>query len=167
MSVISQKVQDAINEQIKNELYSGYIYLAMAAHFESESLTGFASWMRLQAREEVTHGMKLFDYLTDRGGKVVLQAIQAPPTELGSPLSIFQTAYQHEQKVTAMIHGLYALAVAENDYATQVMLNWFVNEQVEEEKNAAEIVAKLEMIGEGRPSLLMLDHRLGKRGAED
>jgi ferritin len=167
MSVIPQKVQDAINEQIKNELYSAYIYLAMSAHFESESLTGFASWMRLQAREEVTHGMKLFDYLTDRGGKVVLQAIQAPPTELGTPLAIFKAAYQHEQEVTAMIHRLYALAVEENDYATQVMLNWFVNEQVEEEKNASEIVAKLEMIGEGRPSLLMLDHRLGKRGGED
>jgi ferritin len=164
MSVIPQKVQDAINEQIKNELYSAYIYLAMSAHFESESLTGFASWMRVQAREEVTHGMKLFDYLTDRGGTVALKAIQAPPSKFDSPLGIFQTALKHEQEVTAMIHGLYALAAQENDYPTQVALNWFVTEQVEEEKTAAEIVAQLEMVADNRTALLLLDREMAGRG---
>lgn len=164
MSSISQKVQDALNEQIRNELYSAYIYLAMSAHFEAEALTGFAKWMRVQAREEVTHGMKLFDYLNDRGGKVVLQEIKAPPTGMESPLAIFQAAYRHEQEVTAMIHRLYALATEEKDYPTQVALTWFVTEQVEEEKTASEIVAQLEMVGDNRTALLMLDHQLGSRG---
>lgn len=166
MSIISQTVQDAINEQVKNELHSAYLYLAMSAHFEHDALTGFASWMRLQAREEVTHAMKLYDYLNDRGGKVQLQAIPAPPPELGTPLQIFREAYEHEQKITALIHKLYVLAGEQNDYPTQIMLNWFIEEQVEEEKNASEIVAKLELLGESRASLLVLDHHLGKRGGE-
>ncbi len=167
MSTIPQKVQGAINEQIKNELYSAYLYLAMAAHFEAQSLGGLASWMRVQAKEEVTHGMKLFDYLNDRGGRVELQAIAAPPATFESPLAIFRLAYQHEQEVTASIHRLYALAAEENDYATQTVLTWFVNEQVEEEKTAADIVARLEMVGENRASLLMLDHALGHRKVHD
>ena len=166
MSTIPQKVQAAINEQIKNELYSAYLYLAMSAHFEEQSLGGLGSWMRIQAREEVTHGMKLFDYLNDRGGRVELQAIAAPPATFESALAIFRAAYQHEQEVTASIHRLYALAVAENDYPTQAALTWFVNEQVEEEKTAADIVSRLEMVGENRSALLMLDHALGKRGGD-
>ncbi len=167
MSAIGGKVQDAINEQIKNELYSAYLYLAMAAHFEAESLGGLASWMRVQAREEVTHGMKLFDYLNDRGGRVELKAIAAPPATFESPLAMFKQAYAHEQEVTASIHALYALAARENDVATQAALTWFVNEQVEEEKTAADIVARLEMVGEHRSALLMLDHALGHRKAHE
>ena len=163
MSVVTQKVQDAINDQIRKELYSAYLYLSMSAHFEAQALSGFASWMRAQAKEEVAHGMKLFGYLHDRGGRVLLQGIQAPPADFGTALSIFQQAYAHEQEVTASIHALYALAAQESDYATQSMLMWFVNEQVEEEKTASEIVAQLEMVGESRTSLLYLDKQLGKR----
>lgn len=163
MSVITQKVQDAINDQIQKELYSAYLYLSMSAHFEAQALTGFAAWMRVQAKEEVSHGMKLFTYLVDRGGRVRLGGVQAPPTDFGSPLSIFQQAYGHEQEVTASIHALYALAVEEADFATQSMLTWFVNEQVEEEKTASEIVAELEMIGESRGSLFYIDRHMGKR----
>ncbi len=165
MSTIGGKVQDAINEQIKNELYSAYLYLAMSAHFEAESLTGFASWMRVQAREEVTHGLKLFDYLSDRGGRVELRAIAAPPATFESPLAIFRQSYEHEQEVTASIHRLYALAAQENDYPTQVALTWFVNEQVEEERTAAEIVAQLEMVGDNRTALLLIDRELAGRQA--
>lgn len=165
MSTIAQKVQDAINEQIKNELYSAYLYLAMSAHFEAQSLTGFASWMRVQAREEVTHGLKLFDYLNDRGGRVELKAIGAPPSSFESPVAIFRQAYAHEQDVTASIHRLYSLAAQEGDYPTQVALTWFVNEQVEEERTAAEIVAQLEMVGDNRSALLLMDRELGGRRA--
>jgi ferritin len=167
MSTIPQNVTDAINEQIRNELFSAYLYLAMSAHFESESLGGFARWMRVQAGEEVGHGMKLFEYLADRGGKIVLGPIEAPPSSFKSPLAVFQQAYAHEQKVTAMIHALYALAAQEKDYATQLALSWFVTEQVEEEKTAADIAAKLEMVGENRGGLLMLDKHLGKRKGDD
>ena len=163
MSVITQKVQDAINDQIRKEFYSAYLYLAMSAHFEAQSLTGFAAWMRVQAKEEVGHGMKFFTYLNDRGGRVTLQGIQTPPADFGTPLSIFQQAYAHEQEVTASIHALYALATEEGDYATQTMLTWFISEQVEEEKTASELVAQLEMVGESRTTLLYLDKQLGKR----
>ncbi len=166
MSTIGGKVQDAINEQIKNELYSAYLYLAMSAHFEADSLGGFAQWMRVQAREEVTHGMKLFDYLANRGGRVELKAIPAPPAKFESALAIFRQAYAHEQEVTASIHALYALAVKENDHPTQVALTWFVNEQVEEEKSAADIVAQLELVGDNGPALLVLDKALGARGGD-
>ncbi len=164
MSTISQNVQDAINEQIRNELASAYLYLSMSAHFEAEALPGFASWMRVQAREEVTHGMKLFDYLADRGGRIVLGALEAPPVSFESPLAIFRQSYAHEQKVTAMIHALYALAADEKDYATQLALEWFITEQVEEEKTASDIAARLEMVGDNRVALLMLDRELGARG---
>ncbi len=164
MSTIPQKVQDAINEQIRNELDSAYLYLAMSAHFEAEALTGFAHWMRVQAREEVTHGMKLFDYLAERGGKVTLGALGAPPSAFDSPLAIFRQAYAHEQKITSLIHALYTLATDEKDYATQLALGWFVNEQVEEEKTASDIAARLELVGDNRVALLMLDRELGARG---
>lgn len=167
MSGTNQPVQDAINEQIKNEFYSAYIYLAMSAHFEAESLLGFASWMRGQAREEVTHAMKLFDYLNDRGGQVVLQEIKAPPTRFASPLEIFRQALAHEREVTAMIHRLYALAAQESDYPTQVALQWFVTEQVEEEKTAADIVAQLEMVGDNRTALLLMDREMAGRRAQE
>lgn len=166
MSTIPQNVQDAINEQIRNELFSAYLYLSMSAHFEGESLPGFARWMRVQAREEVSHGMKLFDYLADRGGRIVLGALEAPPTTFDSPLAIFRQSYAHEQKVTAMIHALYALAAGEKDYASQLALNWFVTEQVEEEKTASDIAARLEMVGDNRVALLMLDRELGARGGD-
>ena len=164
--MFSNKILDEMNVQIKEELYSSYLYLAMAAHFEAANLPGFASWMRLQAEEERTHGMKFFDHILDRGGKVALQAIDQPPTDFGTPLVIFEQVLKHEQHVTARIHKLYGLAVDEKDFATQVFLNWFVEEQVEEEKNATTILETLKLIGEKSNAIFQLDHRLGKRGAE-
>ncbi len=152
-----------INAQIKHELYSAYLYLSMSAYCETLNLGGFANWMRKQSAEEVEHAMKFFAYVNDRGGRVVLHAIEQPPVDFGTPLEVFQAVLEHEQKVTALIHELYALAVAEKDYAAQVMLHWFIDEQVEEEKNATDIVAQLEMIGGHANGLLMLDHQLGAR----
>ncbi|MFQ5657890.1 MAG: ferritin, partial [Candidatus Methylomirabilales bacterium] len=146
--MLSQKIQDAINEQIKHEFYSSYLYLSMSAHFESVHLSGFARWMRLQSQEEMSHAMKLFDFVQGREGRVVLKAIDQPPAKFKSPIDVFQQALEHERKVTGMIHKLYDLAAKENDYATQVMLQWFVTEQVEEEKAAGDIVEQLKMIGD-------------------
>jgi len=164
-AMLNKGVQDAINEQIKNELYSAYLYLSMSAYCEAVNLPGFAHWMRLQSQEEVSHAMKYFEFINDRGGRVVLQAIDQPPIEFQSPLDVFQQTLEHERKVTAMIHRLYELAVKENDYATQAQLQWFITEQVEEEKRASEIVERLKMIGDQGPALLMLDRQLGERGS--
>lgn len=164
MARISEKMNQAINEQINAELYSGYLYLAMAAYFESEGWRGMAKWMHLQAGEEQAHAMKFFAFLYDRGGRVTLQAIDQPPAKWDSPLAAFREAYGHEQKVSARIYKLLEQAQAEKDHATAAMLKWFVDEQVEEEANADQIVQQLEMIGEAKGALFMLDHQLGKRG---
>ncbi len=165
--MLSKKLQDAINDQIKHELYAAYLYLSMSAHFEAVNQPGFARWMRLQSQEEASHAMKLFDFIHDRGGRVVLQAIAQPPGEFKSPLEVFQQALEHEQKVTGMIHRLYELAGKENDYATQVMLQWFITEQVEEEKTAGDVVEQLRSIGEQPAALFMLDRQLGARESGD
>ena len=164
---MKQPVQDAVNEQIKHELESAYVYLSMSAHFEAENLPGFARWMRLQAQEELGHAMRLFDYMNDRGGRVVLQAIEQPATKFDSILSVFEMALAHEQKVTALIERLYETAQANRDYATQVQLNWFLTEQVEEENSAELIVEQLRMAGNDRAALLMMDNKLGARSATD
>jgi ferritin len=164
--MLNKKVQDAINEQIKNELYSAYIYLAMSAHFEAANLPGIAHWLRAQSNEEVEHAMKFFDYVNDRGGRVALKAIEQPPFEWASPLAAFELVYEHEQKVTGMINNLYALATKENDYPTQVLLHWYINEQVEEEKNASTIVEQLRLVGDHTNGLMMVDHHLGERSGE-
>ena len=164
--MLSEALQKAINDQIKNELDSAYLYLAMSAYFEGAHLPGGARWMRLQSREETSHAMKLFDYVLERGGRVVLQAIEQPPATFASMLDVFQQALVHERKVTGMIHRLYDLATNERDYATQVMLQWFVQEQVEEEKSAGDIVEQLKMIGDQPAALLFFDRQLGAREAE-
>ncbi len=164
--MLNKNVQDVINEQIKNELYSSYLYLAMSAYFEAQNLPGCAHWMRMQSNEEVAHAMKFFDFIFDRGGRVTLKAIDQPAFEWKSPLAAFEQAYEHEQKVTSMINNIYAVATKENDYPTQVMLHWFIDEQVEEEKNASTIVEQLKMIGDHTNGLLMLDHRLGEHGGD-
>jgi ferritin len=168
MAMISQGVQDAINEQVNRELFSAYAYLSMSAYFENANLPGMAAWMRAQAQEEVAHGMKLFDFINDRGGRVMLKPIDGPPTEFKSPLEVFEQALKHEQAVTGMIHRLYETAEKANDFATQVALQWFITEQVEEEKSADLIVEQLKMIGNDRSMLLILDRDLGSRkpGAE-
>ncbi|MDZ7268916.1 MAG: ferritin [candidate division KSB1 bacterium] len=162
--MLQKTVQDALNEQVKAELESAYIYLAMSACCESLSLRGFAHWMRVQSREEVGHALKLFDYVNDRGGRVVLQALAQPPVDYQSVLDMMEHALSHEQKVSGMIHRLYELALAESDYPTQAHLQWFLTEQVEEEKTAQEIVQQLKMIGNHMPALLMLDRQMGQRG---
>ncbi len=156
-------VRDAMGEQIKHEFYSAYLYLSMAGSFEVANLTGFAHWMREQAREEMEHAVKFFDFLLDRGEQVRLQAIEAPPYAFRSPLDTFEQALEHEKEVTSLIHGLYELAVRENDYPAQVLLNSFVTEQVEEEKSATEIVERLRMAGEDGAALLILDREMGAR----
>jgi len=164
--MIGKTMQDAMNEQINKELFSSYLYLSMVAHFESKNLAGFAHWMRIQEAEEREHAMKFYEFIIERGGQVVLKAIEAPATEWNSNLELFREVATHEARVTASINALYELALAEKDYPAQVMLQWFINEQVEEEKNAAEIVANLELIEERGTAVLMLDHRLAKRGGE-
>ena len=161
--MLSDKLQSALNEQIKHELYSAYLYLAMSAHFESKSLPGFAKWMRKQFEEEMEHAMKIYDFIHDCGGTVKLQAIEQPPAEFGTPLEAFQQALEHEKFITDRINELYKLALSENDYPTQIMLQWFIEEQVEEEKTASDIVEQLKLTENHGPAILMMDHRLGKR----
>lgn len=165
--MISKPVLDAMNNQITHELYSAYLYLSMAAYFESENLLGFANWMYVQAGEEQEHAMKFFHHIHDRGGKVSLQAIQQPPVEFKSPTDVFQASYEHEQKVTGLINNIFTIASGEKDVASQVFLNWFINEQVEEEKNASQILDLLEKIGGSAGALYQLDHQLSKRKAEE
>ena len=164
--MISESVQQGLNDQIKHELYSAYVYLSVSAYCDRVGLPGFAHWMRLQHDEELVHALKIFDFISDRNGKVALQAIDAPPTEFGSPLEIVEKALEHEQRVTGLINNLYDLAHRENDYATQAMLQWFVTEQVEEEKNAGILVDRVKMAGDNRSALLMLDMELGRRTPE-
>ena len=164
--MLSQTFRDALNDHLKHELYSAYLCLAMAAYCESVNLPGFAHWMRLQADEEREHAMKFYDFIHDRGGRVILQALPQPPVDFTSPAAAFEQALAHEQEVTTMIHRLYGRAVEENDYASQVFLQGFVTEQVEEEKTASGIVATLGMIGDNKIALLMLDRELGGRAAE-
>jgi ferritin len=157
------KMLAEMNVQIREELYSAYLYLSMAAHFESANLPGFATWMKKQAGEEQEHAMKFFEHIHDRGGKVTLHAIAQPPVDFKTPLSIFEQVLEHEKVVTGRIHLLYKLAVEGKDYASQTFLTWFVNEQVEEEKNATQIVESLKMMGDSANALFMLDSVLGKR----
>jgi len=164
--MIGKTMQDAMNDQINKELFSSYLYLSMAAYFEDRNLPGFANWMRVQADEEREHAMKIYDFILERGGKVALKAIDAPKTEWNSTLEVAEEVAAHEGKVTASIHALYELALKEKDYPAQVMLQWFISEQVEEEKNAAEIVASLKMIEAHETAVLQLDHRLSKRKGE-
>ena len=161
--MIKEKIQDALNEQINAELYSSYLYLSMSAYFESINLKGCANWMRVQTQEELVHAMKFYDYLIERGGKVVLSSIESPPTEWPSPLAIFEQAYQHEQKVTGLINGLVDLAIAEKDHATNNFLQWFVSEQVEEEASADEVVQKIKLMGDAHGVIFMLDRELAQR----
>jgi len=165
--MLSDKVQAALNEQIKHELESAYVYLSMAAYFEAENHPGFAHWMKRQREEELAHAMRLFDHVHERGGRVRLQALAAPPADYASPLDAFEKALAHERKITGLIHALYELALAEKDYPAQVMLQWFIEEQVEEEDSAGRIVEALKKIGDDPAALFALDRELGRRGLEE
>jgi ferritin len=160
---LNPAVLNAMNDQIQAELYSAYFYLSAVGYFEDANLAGFTRWMRLQAQEEVVHAMKIFDFVHDRGSRVTLHAIQQPPHEFDSPLDVFTRALEHERQVTAKINDLYALALKENDYPAQVLLQWFITEQVEEEKSAARIVEELKMAGDNPSALLLLDNSVGAR----
>lgn len=164
--MLSKNMLAEMNDQIKHELFSSYLYLSMSAHFEASNLPGFASWMRIQSQEELEHAMKFYDYLGDRGGKVVLQALEQPPADFGTPEAIFTQVLEHEQFITGRINTLYTLAVKESDFASQVFLNWFVTEQVEEEKNATTILETLKLIGDKSSAIYQLDHQLGKRSGD-
>lgn len=164
--MLGKRLQDAMNDQIKHEFHSAYVYLSMAAYCESANLPGFAHWMGMQAREEVEHAMKFYQFINDRNGRVQLQAIAQPPVKFSSPLDVFEQALAHEQHITGLINQLYGLAVKEQDYASQAFLQWFVTEQVEEEKNASAVVERLKLAGDSKHALLMLDTELGARKEE-
>ncbi|MBP2642114.1 MAG: ftnA [Firmicutes bacterium] len=161
--MLNKRMQDALNDQIKYEMYSANLYLAMSAYIENKGLKGTAKWLRVQYEEETFHALKLYDYVKNRNGQVELKSVDAPPAEFGSLLETFQKVLEHEQQVTARINTLYKVAIEENDFAAQIFLQWFVNEQVEEESNASEVISKLELIGDRKADLLYLDTELGTR----
>lgn len=161
--MLSKKIEDALNAQINAELWSSYLYLAMSAHFAKEGKSGFENWFRIQALEEKDHAMKFFDYIITRSGKVDLQPIKAVPKTWKSPLDVFEAVLKHEQAVTAMINKLVAIAKEENDYATESMLKWFVDEQVEEEATASQYIDALKMIKDNGFGIYTLDRELKNR----
>ena len=162
---IDSKLQDAINQHINAEIYSSYLYLSMSTFCESVDLPGFAHWMRVQSQEEYTHAMKLVTYLEDRDSRVILLPVDQPPVEFDSVEDIMRQTLAHEQHVSGLINDLYGVAVGANDYASQIMLQWFVSEQVEEEKTARDVIAALEMVKGRSDALLLLDREMGARPA--
>jgi len=161
--MLSKKLEDALNKQVNAEFWSGYLYLSMSAHFAKDGKSGFANWFKVQAQEESEHAMKLFDYVLTRGGAVTLKPIDKVPHTWKSPLEAFKAALAHEKKVTAMINDLVTLANEEKDYATVSMLQWFVDEQVEEEDTAQSYVDSLEMIKDNGFGIYTLDKELKER----
>ena len=164
--MLSEPVEDALNEQINAELYSSYLYLSMSAYYEDEGLPGFAGWMRAQADEEYEHAMRLYDYIIDRDERVRLSQIDSPPTDWDNPTAAFQDAYEHEVEISKRIDELVKLAREEGDTATENMLQWFVAEQVEEEATTQAILDKLKLAGNDGPGLLLVDQELGERTGE-
>lgn len=161
--MINEKMQDAINEQINAEIFSAYLYLSMSAWFEANAMGGFANWMRVQYQEEMAHAMRFFTFVNDRGGRVILKAIDAPKTEWGSVIEIFEETLEHERHVTALIHKLVDLSIELGDHATNQMLQWFVEEQVEEEASAETLLDELRLIGDAKSGLFMMNRELGQR----
>jgi ferritin len=162
--MLRPKIQEAFNAHVTEELFSAHLYLAMAAWADSKAFRGFGRWLRVQHEEELGHARKLLDHLLDRGGVASLGAVAAPGSEFGSTLQLFEGVLAHERKVTASLEAFYALAGAEHDAATQILLQWFVAEQVEEEKSAQEIVDRLRLVSDRPGSVLYLDKEYGKRG---
>jgi len=181
--MLSDNMQEALNDQLNWEIYSSYLYLSMQAYFQSKSLTGFANWMQVQTQEELTHAMKFYGFISERqeelthamkfygfiserGGRVNLKSIEAPPGDWESPLAVFEAGYQHEQLVTGRINKLVDLSLAESDHATNTFLQWFVSEQVEEEDNASTVIERIKLVGEAPGGLFLLDQELGQRTFE-
>ncbi len=163
--MLSKDIQHALNEQIKHEFSSASAYLAMTAYFEDTNFPGFARWMRMQYDEEITHGMRLFDFVHARGGRAAVYGIDKPRADFESPVDVFQSALEQERRVTKLIYDLYELSQNEKDYGTLVELQWFITEQIEEEKVVEEIIETLNLAGEDRAALLLLDRQLGERQA--
>ena len=163
--MLKEKVLKAINQQINHEYYSAFLYLSMSAWFQTKNLPGLAKWMFIQYQEELSHGTKFFEYVHERGSQVVLKPIAQVETDFESVLTVFEKAYEHEQFVTASIYKIMDVAIEDKDYATQSFLKWFIDEQVEEEAHASEIVERLRMINGHANGILMLDHNLGKRSS--
>lgn len=160
---MQDKLTVALNEQINEELASAYLYFAMAADFESKNRKGISTWFKAQAREEVNHALRIYDYINDRGGKAVLQALEAPKPSWDSPAAAFEAALKHEQHITGCIDKLVKLARETGDNPTEVFLQWFVSEQVEEEKSTEEVVEMLRQVGDSKEALFMVDRELGER----
>ena len=165
--MLNKKIEKELNEQINAEYWSAYFYLSMAAYFESENLPGFANWMKIQYQEEISHVMKFFDYINERGGRVILKPIDAVKTEWNDPIEVFDETYKHEQKVTELINNLVNISFEEKDHATYNMLQWYVAEQVEEEAAADSILQQLKMLEGNKHGLLMLDRELKQRTFTD
>lgn len=163
--MISEKMQQELNEQVNKEFYSAYMYLAMSAYCNTIGLPGFSHWMRMQYEEESLHVTKMYDYILDQGGQIHLKMIEEPSKEFGTPIEIFEKTLEHEQFVTKAIHNLMSLAVEERDYATQTFLQWYVTEQVEEESNVNDILSPLRMVGNDKGGLMMIDQKLNGRAA--
>lgn len=161
--MLKSKVEQALNDQLNFETYSGYIYWSMSAQLEDMGLPGFANWMRIQAQEEMSHAVKFYGYIAERGGRIVLDAIAKPQTEWPSVLAIFENALKHEQIVTGRINDLIDLAIAEKDHASNAFLQWFISEQVEEEATAEEVIQRLKLTDEAKGALFMMDKEMSTR----
>jgi len=161
--MISKKMLDALNEQINREMYSAYLYMAMSSYSDSKGLAGFSNWFMVQYHEEMEHAMKIYHYIQEQGEQVVLKAIEQPPAEFGEPLEMFQKTLEHEQFITKSINELVDLALAEKDHATNIFLQWFVTEQVEEEANDNEIIDKINLVSKSPNGMYMIDKELGAR----
>ncbi len=164
--MLSSEIESALNEQVNKELYSAYLYLAMAAWFEARNLSGFSHWMRLQFEEEQEHALRLFNYVGDRGGTMKLEAIAAPPADWDSSLTVFEFTLKHEQEVSMSINRLVDLCIKHSDHASNAYLQWFVNEQVEEEASVDAIVQQLRLVGDSGHAIFMIDRELGGRQPE-
>ena len=163
--MLSEKMENALNGQLNAEMYSGYMYLSMNAYFKSINLDGFANWMYYKAQEELAHAMKFYEFIISRGGRVKLAQIDAPPNSWDSPLAVFEATLEHEQKVTGLINDLVEKALEEHDHASNIFLQWFVSEQVEEEENVGGVLEQLKLMGEAKGGLFMMDRELAKRSA--
>ena len=161
--MLNKKIENALNEQINKEIYSAYLYMAMSAHSTNIGLPGFANWFMVQYNEEMEHAMKIYNYVNDQGGKIHLKAIDEPPSTFKDPMDMFKKTLKHEQFVTKSINTLMDLAIKENDHATQIFLQWFVTEQIEEEGNDNDIIAKLDLAGTKGNGLFMIDKELATR----
>ena len=161
--MLTDKMKEALNKQINGEIYSAYLYLSMSAYSEYSGLKGVANWFMVQYKEEMEHAMKIYSYINNQGGQVKLMAVDQPPTEFESPLDMFEKTLKHEKSVTKRINDLVNLAIEEKDHATQIFLQWFVTEQVEEEANDSDIISKLKLAGTEGNALLMIDKELATR----